>query len=159
MSQKSLSGWLKAAIIAAGLCALAVYAVIIPSYGVSIVSQYPEFEYRFLPWLLFLCGTALPVYAVLVIGWLIARDVGNDRSFRAANAKRLKWCAILAAADSAYFFIGNAALLLCNCSHPGVMILSMLVVMAGVAVSVIFAALSHLVGKAADLQEQSDLTV
>ena len=44
-------------------------------------------------------------------------------------------------------------------SHPGVAIASLAVVFVGVAVAVGAAALSHLVGKAALLQEQSDLTI
>lgn len=159
MSQKKLSGWLKVILVLVGLCGLALYGVMIPSFGVSITAQYPEFEYRFLPWLLFISATALPCYAILVLGWLIARDIGADRSFSTANASRLKWCAVLAGGDGAFFFVGNVVLLLTNCSHPGVALMSMLVVFAAVAVSVVFAALSHLVGKAADLQDQSDLTI
>ena len=44
-------------------------------------------------------------------------------------------------------------------SHPGVLLLSLLIVFAGIAVTVASAALSHLVYKAASLQEQSDLTI
>lgn len=44
-------------------------------------------------------------------------------------------------------------------SHPGVALFSLLVVFAGVAVAVASAVLSHLVQKAAVLQEQSDFTI
>ena len=44
-------------------------------------------------------------------------------------------------------------------NHPGVILYSLIVVFAGVAVSVASAALSHLVLKAALLQEESDLMV
>ena len=44
-------------------------------------------------------------------------------------------------------------------NHPGVILYSLIVVFAGVAVSVVSAALSHLVLKAALLQEESDLMV
>jgi hypothetical protein len=44
-------------------------------------------------------------------------------------------------------------------SHPGVTLLSLLIVFAGIAIAVAAAALSHLVHKAAALQEQSDLTI
>ena len=50
-------------------------------------------------------------------------------------------------------------MLFTNMSHSGVALFSLLIVFAGVAVAVAAAALSHLVQKAAVLQEQSDLTI
>ena len=44
-------------------------------------------------------------------------------------------------------------------NHPGVVLASFGVVFVGIALSVAFAALSHLVKKAAALQEQSDWTI
>ena len=159
MEQKTLSRWLKLAILIAGVCGLFVCAFVIPAYGLSVVSMYPEFSNRFWPWLTFLILTALPCFAALVIGWMIAADIGRDRSFSFENASRLKWISWLAAGDSAFFFIGNVALLFMNMSHPGVTLISLFFVLAGVAVTAASAALSHLVGKAAALQEQSDLTI
>ena len=75
------------------------------------------------------------------------------------NAKLLALISRLAAGDAVFFFVGNVALWLLDMSHPGVVLLSLLVVFAGVAVSVAAACLSHLVRKAAVLQEQSDYTI
>lgn len=55
--------------------------------------------------------------------------------------------------------MGNIIFLFTNMSHPGVALFSLLVVFAGVAVAVASAVLSHLVQKAAVLQEQSDFTI
>jgi len=44
-------------------------------------------------------------------------------------------------------------------NHPGIVIVSMVVVFVGAAISVVAAALSHMIMKAADLQEQSDYTI
>ena len=46
-----------------------------------------------------------------------------------------------------------------NMNHPGIVIMSLLIVFAGTAIAVAAAALSRLVKKAAALQEQSDLTI
>ena len=159
MEQKSLSQWLKAILIGVGLCGLVVYFFIIPAYGTSLRTQYPEFANRFWPWLIFLWVTAIPCYAALVIGWKIAANIGADRSFSEDNAKYLKWIAWLAAGDAAFFFLGNNVLLFLNMSHAGILLFSLIVVFAGIAVTVAAAALSHLVKKAAALQEQSDLTI
>lgn len=159
MEQKVLATWLKIILVGVGICGLVVYFVVFPSYGESLVSDYPEFSNRFWPWLIFLWISGIPCYAVLVFGWKIAANIGRDQSFSNANAKYLKWIAWLAAGDGVFFFVGNIVLLFTNMSHPGIALFSLLVVFAGVAVAVASAVLSHLVQKAAVLQEQSDLTI
>ena len=159
MEQKTLSRWLKAVLIGVGLCGLVVYALILPLYGQSLVGQNPEMAGRYWPWLIFLWATGVPCYIALVLGWRIAGNIGRDRSFSGENARLLKRVSLLAAGDTVFFFVGNVVLLFANMSHPGVVLASLLVVFAGVAVTVAAAALSHLVLKAALLQEQSDLTI
>ncbi len=159
MEQKALSKWLKIILIDVGICGLIVYLMIIPSYGQSLVFDYPEFSNRFWPWLTFLWASGIPCYTALVFGWKISSNIGRDRSFSNENAKYLKWISWLAAGDGIFFFVGNVILLFADMSHPGVALLSLLIVFAGVAVAVAAAALSHLIQKAAVLQEQSDLTI
>ena len=159
MEQKTLSRWLKIILVGVGLCGLAVYALILPLYGQGLVGQNPEMADRYWPWLIFLWATGVPCYIALVLGWRIAGNIGRDRSFSNENARLLKRISLLAAGDAVFFFVGNVVLLFANMSHPGVVLFSLLIVFAGVAVSVAAAALSHLVLKAAQLQEQSDLTI
>lgn len=159
MEQKSLSKWLKLILLGMGICGLAVYFLIVPSFGDSLRSQYPEFADRYWPWLIFIWVSGVPCYAVLALGWRIAVNIGRDASFSLANARCLGSIARLAAGDAAFVFLGNVALLFLNMSHPGVALLSLLVVFAGAAVAVAAAALSHLVRKAALLQEENDLTI
>lgn len=159
MEQKGLSIWLKIILVGVGICGFVVYFVVFPSYGESLVNDYPEFANRFWPWLIFLWISGIPCYAVLLFGWKIATNIGRNQSFSNANAKYLKWIAWLAAGDGIFFFVGNIIFLFTNLSHPGVALFSLLVVFAGVAVAVASAVLSHLVQKAAVLQEQSDFTI
>ena len=159
MEQKALAKWLKLVLLGTGLCGLAVYLGVIPGYGLSLRSLYPEFSDRFWPWLLFIWVSGVPCYAALVLGWRIAGNIGRDASLSMANARCLRSISLLAALDAAYFFLGNLVLLFLNMSHPGVVLLSLLVVFAGAAVAVAAAALSHLERKAALLQEENDLTI
>lgn len=159
MKQETLSRLLKLAIIVIGVCGLFIFAVILPAYGQSIVAQYPEFENRFLPWLVFLCLSGVPCYAVLFLGWKIASNIGRDDSFTEKTANLFQWISWLALADSIFFFAGNIVLWFANMSHPGVALMSLIVVFAGMTVTVAAAVLSRLIEKAACLQEQSDLTI
>ena len=159
MNLRKLSNALKIIIVGLGLCALIVYAAIVPSYGGALASAYPEFAHCFRPWLIFLWATALPFYAALIISWPLAVSVGQDRAFTQRNAGRLRVVAYLAAGDAAFFLAGNVALLLLNMNHPGIVLLSLLVVFVGAAISVAAACLSRLTGRGAELQEQCDLTI
>lgn len=159
MEQKSLAKWLKFVILGVGLCGLFVYLYMIPSFGTSMVEQYPEFSGAFWPWLIFLWITAIPCYAVLFFGWRIAGNIGRDRSFSVENSNYLKYVSWMAAIDSLFFFVGNVVLLFMNMNHPGILLISLIITFAGVTVTVAAAVLSHLVQKAARLQEQSDLTI
>ena len=159
MKQKFFSNWLKVVLIGVALCGLVVYDLVVPMYGMSLRSQYPEFSNRFGPWLLCIWVSGIPCFTVLGYAWKIATNIGNDRSFTDQNASLLKTISILSALDAAFFFIGNIVLLFLNMSHPGVVIASLVIVFVGVAVAVASAALSHLVKKAAVLQEQSDWTI
>ena len=159
MEQKTCARLLKFIIIGVAICGALIYFCVIPACGESIVQAYPEFSYRYWPWLIFLWITGIPCYGVLVFGWQIATNIGKDKSFSMENAKALKWISWLAIVDTIYFFIGNILFLFLDLSHPGVVLVSLIVVFAGVAVAVAAAALSHLVQKAAALQEQCDLTI
>ena len=160
MRQKTLSNWLKFIILGVGLCGLVIYLLVVPMLGQTVAAAEDGlFDRLYWPWLVLIWVTALPCYAALAFGWIIAVNIGKDRSFSVENARLLKWISGLAAGDAAFFFLGNLLYLFLNWSHPGVTLLSLIVVFVGVAISVAAAALSHLVMKAALLQEQSDLTV
>ena len=159
MEQKTLSRWLKAIIIGIGFCGLIVYAAVVPAMADHVLEGYPEFAAAVLPWKIFIWCSGIPCFAVLFFAWGIATNIGTDRSFTEENAKNLKWIAGLAAGDALFFFLGNILLLFLDMNHPGIVLASSVVVFVGGAVAVASAALSHLVKKAAALQEQSDLTI
>ena len=159
MKQKTLSHWLIAILIGVGLCGLAVYGALLPILAQDLKATYPEFSNRFWPWLIFLWLTAIPCFAALICGLKIAAEIGADRSFSYKNAKLLKSISLCAATDSAFFFLGNLAFLALNLSHPSVALISCLIVFAGVAVAVAAAVLSHLVEKAARINEENELTI
>ena len=159
MSQSTLSKCLKTILAGVLICGLIGYFVIIPMLGRMIALEYPESEYCFWPWLIFIWCTGIPCAAALVYAWRISTNIGEDRSFSDENAKFLQRIAMLAAGDAAFFFIGNIVYLCLNMNHPAVVICSIFIVFAAVAVAEVAAVLSHLVKKAADLQSESDLTI
>ena len=109
--------------------------------------------------MIFLWITAIPCYAILVLGWKIAVNIGENRSFSSANAGLLQGIAWLVAGDILFFFLGNVVFFFLGMNHPGILLVSLLICFGGFSVTVAAACLSHLVHKAALMQEENDLTI
>ena len=159
MSQKNLARWIKAVIAGLVVLALVFYGILVPFLGKEFAKSAPELRDAYIPWLIFAWLTAVPCFAAAVFGCKVAANIEKDHSFSLENAVLLKRIALLAVIDSALVFIGDVLFFFLGMNHPSVVIALLFVVFLGVAVSVAFAALSHLVKKAADLQQQSDLTI
>lgn len=157
MSQGKLSRILKIIIIIMGMIGLVFYCYIAPVWGMDAASG--EFKRGGIPWLAFITLTAGPIYAGLVIFWRICSDIQRDRSFTKINAARMKTISVLAIADVIYHFTGSVILTIFNMSHPKSLLLTLFLDVVGISVAIAAAVLSHLVTKAAELKEDSDLTI
>ncbi len=159
MTQKSLSTWLKVIILGIAICGTVLCGVLLPMIGKDIVAENPEFSNWYVPWFAVLWIAAVPCYLVLYNGWKITVEIGRDHSFSMKNSIYLKRICILFITDTAYFFLANLVLFFMNMNHPGIFIGSLFVDFAGVVIAVVAAALSHLVRKAAVMQQEQDLTI
>lgn len=159
MSQKGLANLLKAVVIGIGLCGLAVYFYFIPAWAQLMLQGLPKYEICYRAWIIFIAITGLPCYLALICGYRIAAEIGRDNSFSTINARLLKYVTWMAAYDSAFLFIGSCVFYALGMSSSALMLHCCLVVFAGVSVTVVTAALSHLVYKAASLKEETELTI
>ena len=159
MKQEHLAKWLKIIITGVAVCIAIVYVYIIPHFGQEIIFRFPEYSQWYLPWLVFVSVTAIPIIIALVYCWQVALEIGRENSFSYINAKSLKRISRLAFVDSVYFIVGNILMLILNMNHPGILFLSLMVMFAGIAISVAAAALSHLINKAAEIREENELTI
>ncbi|MEY8392824.1 DUF2975 domain-containing protein [Lachnospiraceae bacterium] len=159
MTQKSLSTWLKAVILGIAFCGVILCVFLLPAIGKDIVAENPEFSSWYYPWFCVLWIAAVPCYLALYHGWKITVEIGRNRSFSMENAIYLKRISMFAIADTAYFFLANLLLIVFKRNHPGIFIASLFVDFAGVVIAVVAAALSHLVQKAAKMQQENDLTI
>lgn len=156
MKQSTLAKWICGVMAGIGVCGLIIYLYVIPVLGQDMCYKFPEFSYCYYPWLLFIWITAIPCYIVLYYGWRIGLEIGRDNSFSTENAQYLKKITFAAIIDSAVFFAGNIIFLLLNMNHPGIVMISLIVCFGGTAISIIAAVLSHLVEKAAKIQEENE---
>ncbi len=159
MKQDALARWLKFIIIGVGICGLITYAVIMPRFGSYLVRHDSMLEQNVLPWLILIWISAIPCYIVLFLGWKISDNIGRDNSFCHENAKYLKWVSYLSMGDAGFLFLANVIFLILDMSAAAIMLVVGVIVFIGIAISICAAALSHLVVKAAEIQEENELTV
>ena len=157
MDQKRLAIWLKAIVIGCGICGLVLFGFILPRFLAYVAEEVPDLPHK--SWTAFMWVLAIPCYAVLVCIWRMANEIARDNSFSMENAKHLKYIALLAGADSALLLAGNLIFIVLGHSIPTLALVSAFVCFVGLAISVGAACLSHLVHKAALLQEENDLTI
>lgn len=159
MSQKELSRWLRAVVIV-GWCGCALMAAwVMPELAREAAWVFPELNYLKWPCLIFFWCALVPVVVALWFAYKIFTEIGKDNSFCTENALRLRIISRLALADTVACLAAMAVLLLLNALHPGVFLLILAVIVVGTAVTVAAASLSHLTLKAANLQDENDLTI
>lgn len=145
MKQKKLANWLKVMIVGVGICGVLLALFVLPMLGKTIMT------------LSILTG--LPCYLALWFSWEIMSAIAKDESFTVRNAEYLKKISLLATIDVVFLLAWNVILFVLKMSNLNVFLVCLLIDFMGIVIAVIFAALSHLVGKAAVLQEQSDYTI
>lgn len=156
MNRLALARRLRLILIGIALCGLLFYLILLPRLLAHILP--PDRGIR-TAHLILLWISAIPCYLVLGHGWRIVSNIAADRSFCRENARRLRAVSTLAAIDAAYIPLCDLILFLLGGTEGTMLILSVIIVFIGIAVSTAAAALSHLVLRAAELQELSDLTV
>lgn len=151
--------WLKSVIVGTTLIGIVSCVYVIPSTAAYFAAKYPEVANWATPWEILFEVCSIPCFIAMIISWKIATNIQNDRSFSMDNSRLFKEFSFLALGDSIVFVLGSVVYLFCGINHPGLLICQMLVAFAGLAIFICTAALSYLVGQAADLQEENDLTI
>lgn len=146
-------------IIGCAVCGLAMYFYGLPHIGNLLVKAYPEYSPCYIPWLSFLWLTGIPCFAVLLYVWKIIGTISHNTVFRKENSRRFRSVSHWAAGDAAFLVIGNLVFLFLNWNHPSVLLACLGISFFGWAVAVAAQALALLTDDAANLQEQSDLTI
>ena len=159
MEQRKMVKWLKFLVIFVALCGLILCAVVIPVVGKELSGMSPELGRYFKPWVTFVWLLAVPCFAALVHAWMIFSNIEKDKAFSMENAKHMEKISYLAGADTIALISGNIVLLILNINHPSVFLVFLMIGIIGIGISVAAAVLSHLIQKAANLQDENDLTI
>lgn len=159
MKQNEMARWLKLVTLLAAAAGILAIVFLIPSLLDVLLPSDSCASILWLPLVGFVWLTALPCFACLWQFWGICTRIGQDRSFCAENAAALKRISQLLLFDCVLYCIaalGAAMLGLLTFSRALFLVTILLV---GFTLTVLSAALSHLILKAAALQQDADLTI
>lgn len=168
MKQKELSILLRAIVAMCGL----VWLFFAYGFGKTLVLCFVEQD-RLLTPVALICLMLVLVLAAMIDAWCIFTRIGQNNSFCVANAKALRRISFYALIATVLDVILIVYTLFTNAPHangagvwvriPGMfdsqILLFVFVAMLGVAATVATATLSHLTLKAANLQDENDLTI
>jgi len=155
MSSRALCTLVRSAVILAAVCGI-IACGSLPSFGSSIAAVYPEYAHLYLPWLIFLWLTSVPLFILLFFIWKISTAIIKETVFTVPTARVVRICATILFATTGLFITGNVVFLLLGMSHPGVLFLSLIADVFVIALAVVLAVLSRYLTKAAALQEEAD---
>ena len=159
MKQSQLARWLKMITILAGVAGMLLFFGIIPAVVRDLGREFPELNYLVLPCLVVLWAAAVPCLVALVEFWGVCSRIAEDNSFCRENARSLEIIGKLALLDTVACLAVTAYLFLNHACNPGVILLSLGVMIAGTAIAIAAMTLSHLVDKAVRIKEDNDLTI
>ena len=155
MGQSALSKWFKAILFflgAAGAAGFTAFAFILRSLKWMTTTY-------LIVWLAVVAAALVPCYIVLALLWRICTTISDGTVFCLENASRLRAISYLAGADCVFLFVCSVILFAVKLSNAYLFFASLLTIVVGVVITAAAAILSHFCKKAADLQDQSDLTI
>lgn len=160
MNQKNLAKYLQVVTIGLVLLVAIVYIGAVPGLMSVLLERGAILhESGVKPWIVMVWITVIPIFLSLYHFWKISKEIQVDNSFSNENAKHLQNISHLCMLDVVYFFVANIVFYLLDINGIITLCCTFAIDFIGVVISVLAAALSHLVYKAAAMKQENDLTI
>lgn len=159
MKQKELSIWLKLIIIFCGCFGLLFCMYIGPKTGRVLLLDSENLEALYNPFVVFVWITGIPFFIALFLGWQICSDIRLDQAFTIRNAGRLKKISMLSMIECVLYVGALLYLFVIGSYQANLVMIMLLILFFAVVISIFTSLLSHLVRRASEIKEDSDLTI
>lgn len=145
---------------AAVLCGI-FFLWFLPSYGQGVQQADPEFTWAYWPCLIWAWLFALPIFGAMLPCWRIFGSISApEGAFTRRNARDMRSISRLAFADALIFPAGMFVLGFMGAgSAPLTIVITPMVIFCCAAVGIVCYVLSRLIGDAAALREENDMTI
>ena len=146
MNTKTMTTLLRGVLLAAAVLCGIFFLWFLPSYGREVQQADPEFTWAYWPCLIWAWLFALPIFGAMLPCWRIFGSISApEGAFTRRNARDMRSISRLA-------FMGAG-------SAPLTIIITPMVIFCCVAVGIVCYVLSRLIGDAAALREENDMTI
>lgn len=159
MTQSEISKWLKAVTVLLAVMGTIFFFLIVPILAVISRRRYPELSFLFYPGLAYTLIIAVPCYAILYQFWQVCRQIGRDNTFSTQNANAFVTVSRLAFFLAIEWFVGLLFLAVTGWMKTGALVILIFAIFLSIIVTIISAALSHLILKAYELRQENELTI
>lgn len=159
MKQSEIAKWLKAISIAIAIMGIFFFFLVVPILAGQMKTEYPEVAFLYWPGLCYGWLIAAGCYYILYQFWKVAKEIGNDNSFSLENCSSFVKMSRMALIMALIWFIGLLILSICKWMNPGILILMLLAIFISLVISILTAALSHLIRKAYEMKQENELTI
>lgn len=159
MKRIEISKWLKSITILLACMGAAILAVVVPNIAAECKQSYPELSYLYWPAMYYVWTVFAGCYGILIFFWRVCSQIGKGNAFSKENAQYFVWISRIALAIGVILFGGIVYLGWNNWLNPMINILLIIGVVAAITLSILAAALSHLILKAYEMKEENELTI
>lgn len=158
MNQSQIARILKIATAAAALIAAGVFLFYLPLAGYQLAEEW-ELTALYLPALLVTEVIWVLVNLALWQFWKVCRRIGENASFSQENARSFRWISRYALAATVLVALPFLAACFLGMMNAAFGIPFLLVIFVGLGIAVLSWCLSLLIANAAELKQQTDLTI
>ncbi len=159
MKREEISKWLKGIVILLGIMALAFLIFFIPALANRCKEIYPEVAFLYWPMLIYVWVIGIGFYWMLILFWNVSCEIGKENSFSKENANSFRWISKIALGVGVLLFIGIVFLGVKYWLDPWCIVVMVVGILANITLSVLAAALSHLILKAYEMKKENELTI
>lgn len=159
MNQKKMALMLKGIATVVGIMGILFFGILMPIMANDCRISYTEVDYLYWPGMCFGWIIGILCYLALFMFWKICSEIGKDNSFSIENVKALKTIAILAAIAGFMWFAAMLGLICFKIMSIGFFVLMSMAILVSISVSIIAIVLAHLVYKAYELKQETELTI
>lgn len=159
MKQAEIARWLKGITWGIGVMGAIFFFLLVPMLAGEMRQEYPEAAFLYWPGLLYNFVIAIGCYTILYQFWTVCQEIGRDHSFSKENAAAFRRISRIAVWLAIVWFAGLAGLTVMHYMQPGIMLFMVFAIFISFTVAICAAALSHLVFKAYELEQETELTI
>lgn len=142
-----------------GLIVLGLCIFWLPYQANFFAETAPEFAHLKYPLLFGIYATAIPFFVALFQGLKLLRYIDKKQAFTDLSVVSLRNISYSAVAIGILYLVGIIFLVSQNAGHPGIVLISLVIIFAMIVIAVFAAVLQKLLKNVIDIKSENDMTV